>query len=122
MLEASNYDAVDTVPPFMGAILYKYCAFIFTPIITKVFTKHVNLVNLVFQKYQDLGWIEEENFLRNERIISFKAFNYNIFVFYKASNMSTNKWHALDLVYDGIREGGYDIFTCWFIWKQSKTL
>lgn len=49
MLDASDYDAVEEVLPFMSAIVNKFCDSLTIADITKVFTKYVDLINFFFK-------------------------------------------------------------------------
>lgn len=45
MLEASDYDAVDLVSPFIGAIVDTCCRLFKSGEITNIFTKYVDVMN-----------------------------------------------------------------------------
>lgn len=59
MLEASDYDAIDIVSPFIGAIAVRLCGLACSSI-TKVVSSYVDLLSLVFRGGQRAGWTGED--------------------------------------------------------------
>lgn len=105
-LEASDYDAVDLVSLFLGALADEFCGLYKTAEVTKVFTQYVNNVNFVFKKFLDTGWSDDKTPKLERDIISSKTFKLQIFSAYKPSGMASQQWHALDHICDAIRELG----------------
>lgn len=60
IVEAFYFDAVDIFVLFLGAIVDELIASNKIADITRMFTKYVDVVNLVYQLYSSPGWFENE--------------------------------------------------------------
>lgn len=58
MLEASDYNSVDQVSPFFGAITDSFRKNVFYSEVTKVSTLFVELLRAIHRYNRDLGWTE----------------------------------------------------------------
>ncbi|NJK52916.1 MAG: hypothetical protein HC936_08975 [Leptolyngbyaceae cyanobacterium SU_3_3] len=105
MLEASDYDAVDNVSPFLGAIVDSLCGLNSTAEVTKAMTEYVDMVNFVFRRHLNFEWTKETIVLLDRRIRSFKKAKF-AFEKYQVSGMHTQKWHALDHLCEAISDVG----------------
>lgn len=103
ILKASGCDAVDTVFPFLGAIFDACCGSNETADITWVCPKYVDMVNHVYRHYFSLGLSEEElGTLFQKRL--FKVLECHVLEDNQSPKKKTQKWHALDLVCDAVRD------------------
>lgn len=50
MLEDSEYDSVDIVSPFTGAIVDEFCGLFETAVATKIFTEYVDVTKRIHEK------------------------------------------------------------------------
>lgn len=66
MLQAFDCDTIETVLPFIGAMVDECCNFLTTAEIMKVFAKCVDSINLTFQRHQDPRWARKEISLLEE--------------------------------------------------------
>lgn len=58
ILVGSQYESLDTIFSFLGAIVYKRCRLNETADIKRVFTRFVDIANLVYQHYLSPKWSE----------------------------------------------------------------
>lgn len=79
MLEASVYNAVDPVSPFLGAPIDTFCGLFETAEATKVFIQYVYMVKFILGKFFKQGCLTEETFELVRDIVFFKYFTSKIF-------------------------------------------
>lgn len=55
MLEASDYDALDFVSPFIGSFLDVRCGNLESADVTKSYTRYADLVNFIYRRGEKRG-------------------------------------------------------------------
>lgn len=72
MLEASDFDAIDHIFPFLGGIADKFCEDKTFADTTKLFASFVELLDVVFERHRDPHWIDPGINDVRQRIITSK--------------------------------------------------
>lgn len=101
-----NSDPFDIVSLFINKLLDKCCDFNEASNTTEIFTEYVELGNFRFQRQMTPEWTMKEIYLLERRFVSFNVRVTKTLGPYLVSNIQTKRWHALDDVWDGIKEAG----------------
>lgn len=59
VLEVSEYEVMDMVSPFIGAIADRFCG-LDCGFVTEVFTPYVDVINLMYRRRRRPGWTKNE--------------------------------------------------------------
>lgn len=106
MLEAQNFDTLDMVAPFLGAVVDTCCGTEEKAPVTNTYVAYSELLDFIYRRRTYPSWNEAELGVLITMIGSFKTIARDTFGKYQASNMGTSKWHALEHVVDNLRDLG----------------
>ena len=109
LLQASDFDRIDKVSPFLGAMADSFCGNSRKAEITKVYTRYVDLLHFATRNHFVPGWSASDIATLRTMIREFKIVGKQVFGKYQASGLCTQKWHALDHIPEAImRTGGME--------------
>ena len=106
MLEGKDYEAMDIVSPFLGAILDMCCGEQDNAPITRTYTKYSEILNFVNRSWLLPGWDDASLRKLKSMIKSFKEVARMTFEKYQVSGMGTTKFHSLDHLVDDLKVMG----------------
>lgn len=113
MLEAKDYDVMDMVSPFIGAIIDRCCGLVDVATVTSSFTQYVDLVSFIFRRNMVPGWTNLCLQSLDQEVQDFKHSTFDAFSMYQSSRMGTSKWHFLDHLVGDLRDmGGIEYLSC----------
>lgn len=95
MLEGSDFENIEQVPPFFGAIDDSHCGFEST-LVTKTFTVYVKMTKSIYHEKEIHGWKIEELDDYCIRIKNTKEFAEEVFQPYRPSDMGIQNFQAFD--------------------------
>lgn len=122
MLEAKEYDSVDMVSPFLGAIIDACCGLTDTADVTQSYTDYADLVDFIYRRNDCPGWTEEELSNLSSKIAAFKLRARSTFARYQPSSMGTVKWHLMDHIVADLRAVGGVEYLHGGIYEESHKL
>lgn len=105
MIEGKDYDNLDMVFPFVGAIIDRCCGLSDAPL-ASCFTRYTDMFNLTFRYCRRPGWSNGELHQLSSMLEALKREATSVFSRYQPSEMKTCKWHGLDHLLDDIRDVG----------------
>lgn len=106
MLGASDYDNMDMISPFIGALIDTCCGTTEEAPDTESFTQYLDLTDFIYSRSAVTGWIQEEFKKLTKLISSLKSVARNTFTEYPPSGMGTCKWNYLEHILKRLRELG----------------
>lgn len=103
MLEAYDFQAIDTVSSSPGAFYDASCGTDDAQI-TSVYAKHVDVFIFMFQTFCSPGWTEAALEELSTNIIEFKKSTFQALAKFQVPQLGTHKWHCLHHVYECIHQ------------------
>lgn len=89
MLETSDFNAVDDVSFFVGALVDTFCGLSSIAEVTTTLTEYIDIVNFVFRRHKSFEWTKEATELFEIYIESFMKKARTAFRNYEASEQLT---------------------------------
>lgn len=91
MLEATNFNSIDTVSSFSGATANHTCGNGKNAPKTKAFTRYIDNLQTIYKRGLRIGWTEPEPRSLSKSIQNFKGHAQSVFEPYQASSMGTSQ-------------------------------
>lgn len=95
MLEASDFDAIDNVPPFLGVVVDNKRGHYLIIEVAKAFTKYLDLAIFIFLCHLNVKEMEKALQNLNSRNESFQKKDKFAFGRYQVSVKLAQKWYAV---------------------------
>lgn len=122
LLEATDYESKNIIPPYYRAIVDMLCGDGKNTAATKTFTEFVDLVNFILSQNRARMWNEQKLSRLANNIVSLKQIVYSLFCKYLHSSKRTSKWHVLEHVVEDIRRMGSVTFMSSSIFEKSYSV
>lgn len=106
MMEASDFDFVDNVSSFLGGLVDIFCSLTETGETTMSLAAYVDLVTFLFRRHMTFE-LSAEFKQHLQTLVQFsRSKETAVFGRYQPSGMLTQKWHALDHIYEAVTHVG----------------
>lgn len=111
MIEASNFERIDQVSSFLGAIFDVFCGNVNKASVTEVFILYSDLNIIMKSELAQPFWTGEELSKIAKLVPEFEAGRTKLFGKYQASGMGTNNWYMSDHIVSASKDaGGLEVF------------
>lgn len=118
-LDASDYEKVDKVSQFQGAIIDRCCGFTEATEATTAYAQYVDIVRMYFRNYENTAWALSKIRILKDDIEAYISHCGDLFSPYQASCMGVSKLHDLTHIPDALWGTGEIEYSCGGLYKMT---